>query len=125
MRDLYTLLKIEANPSTTYHPQTDSQTERLNAEVEQYLHIYTNHHQTDWAEWLPLAEFAHNQKTSLATGYSPFQLNYSQQPLIGIEQRKEVRNALAQDFVDHMKQTQDEAHVTLEHAATDMKWFHN
>ena len=24
-----------------------------------------------------------------------------------------------------MKQTQDEAHVTLEHAATDMKRFHN
>ena len=43
MKDLYTLLKIEANPSMAYHPQTDGQTERYNAQIEQYLRIYTNH----------------------------------------------------------------------------------
>lgn len=60
MSDLYALLKIEANPSTAYHPQTDGQTKCLNAEVKQYLCIYTNHRQTNWAKWLPLAKFAHN-----------------------------------------------------------------
>lgn len=125
MTDLYKLLRIERNPSTAYHPQTDGQTERLNAEVEQYLRIYTNHRQTDWADWLPLAEFAHNQRTSSATGYSPFQLVYGQQPLMNIDRRRTVRNPSADDFVLHMKQTQDEARLALEHASADMKRFHD
>ena len=50
MKDLYHLLKITGNPSIAYHPQTDRQIERTNQEVEQYLHIYTNYKQSDWAE---------------------------------------------------------------------------
>src|SRR5713101_556588 len=42
MRDLMKLLGIQGNPSTTYHPQTDGQTERMNQELEQYLKIYVN-----------------------------------------------------------------------------------
>jgi transposase InsO family protein len=62
MRELYSQLGIAANPSTAYHPQTDGQTERLNQEVEHYLRVFTNYHQTDWVEWLTLAEFAYNDK---------------------------------------------------------------
>lgn len=34
--------KIEARYSTPYHPQTDGQTERFNAVMEQYLRFYIN-----------------------------------------------------------------------------------
>ena len=60
MKDLYYLLKITGNSSTVYHLHTDGQTERTNQEVEQYLHIYTNYKQSDWAEWLAITEFALN-----------------------------------------------------------------
>jgi len=40
MKELYRLLGIEAATSTTYHPQTDGQTERVNQELEQYLWIF-------------------------------------------------------------------------------------
>ena len=50
MQDLYALLKIKANLSTAYHPQTNGQTEWYNAQIEQYLQIYMNHQQCDWTE---------------------------------------------------------------------------
>ncbi|SJL16294.1 uncharacterized protein ARMOST_19814 [Armillaria ostoyae] len=57
MTELYKLLDIKQNASTAFHPQTDGQTEHVNQEVEKYLRIFINHQQTDWTDWLPLAEF--------------------------------------------------------------------
>ena len=96
MDALYTLLKIEGNPSTAYHPQTDGQTERYNATVEQYLRLYTNHPRNDWVEWLALAEFAHNQNTTVS-GYSPFMLNFGQQPNIRGEHCKTIRQRICRN----------------------------
>ena len=45
-RDLYKLLGVEVNPSTAYHPQTDGQTERKNAEIEKYLRMWINARRT-------------------------------------------------------------------------------
>src|SRR5690606_32153426 len=58
MKDLMKLLTIEGNPSTAFHPQTDGQTERINQEIAQYLRIFINQRQDDWADWLPLAQFS-------------------------------------------------------------------
>ncbi len=54
------MLDITPNASTAFHPQTDGQTERVNQEIEKYLRIFINYRQTDWSDWLPLAEFTHN-----------------------------------------------------------------
>jgi hypothetical protein len=43
MKDLYTLIRVEGNLSMAYHPQMDGQTERVNREVEKYLHMYISH----------------------------------------------------------------------------------
>jgi len=53
-------LGINRRMSTAFHPQTDGQTERMNASMEQYLRVFVNHQQDDWVLWLPLAEFATN-----------------------------------------------------------------
>jgi hypothetical protein len=53
----------------------DGQTERMNAVMEQYLRAHVNYLQDDWAEWLPLAEFAANNQASETTGSSPFFAN--------------------------------------------------
>ena len=74
MKEVTEMMGIQQNLSTAYHPQTDGQTERVNQEIEQYLQIYINHRQEDWAEWLPVAEFSYNDKIHTATGYSVFQL---------------------------------------------------
>jgi hypothetical protein len=53
-------LGIEPRLSTAFHPQTDSQTKRMNTIMEQYFRVHVNCLQDDWADWLPLAEFAAN-----------------------------------------------------------------
>jgi hypothetical protein len=42
-------LDIEQNISTAYHPQTDGQSERTNQWLEQYLRVYCNFQQDNWA----------------------------------------------------------------------------
>uniref|UniRef100_A0A0W0GEN7 Putative reverse transcriptase-rnase h-integrase n=1 Tax=Moniliophthora roreri TaxID=221103 RepID=A0A0W0GEN7_MONRR len=53
-------LSIKHLMSTVFHPQTDGETERVNQEIEVYLRAFCSKEQTRWKEYLPLAEFAHN-----------------------------------------------------------------
>src|SRR6266850_8510533 len=77
-RELATLLGVKLTPSTSYHPQTDGQMERVNQEIEAYLRVFVSHRQDDWANWLPLAEFAYNNKVHVATRRTPFELDAGQ-----------------------------------------------
>jgi transposase InsO family protein len=72
MKELYSLLRVEGNPSTAYHPQMDGQTERMNREVKKFLRMFTNFQQDDWADWLPLAEFTYDHAINESTGQTPF-----------------------------------------------------
>src|SRR5258705_5441078 len=58
-----------------YHPEGDGQTECANQVLEQYLRVYTNYQQDDWATLLPMAEFAYNNAMNVTTGVSPFFAN--------------------------------------------------
>ena len=125
MKKLYFQLQIEENPSTAYHPETDGQTKRINAWVEQYLCIYINHRQSDWVKWLSIVEFAQNQTSSSATTFSPFLLNYGQQPQSGFTQKGTERNLAANEFVEEMKSTQQITKSALKMASYDMKQFYD
>ena len=49
-RELNKMLGIKTKLSTAYLTETDGQTERTNQELEQYLRMYVNHRQNNWAE---------------------------------------------------------------------------
>ncbi len=49
-RMLNRMLEIEMKLLTVFYPQTDSQTERMNQELEQYLRFFVDHRQKDWPE---------------------------------------------------------------------------
>src|SRR5258708_1307161 len=83
--ELAALLGVKLTPSTSYHPQTDGQTEHMNQEIEVYLQVFMSHQQDDWANWLPLAEFAYNNKVHTATCRTPFELDTRQHPCLGVE----------------------------------------
>lgn len=78
-------LRVSATLSTAYHPETDGQTERMNASLEQYLRLYVAYLQDDWVDWLPLAEFAANDTVSETTTATPFFANYGFHPRLGFE----------------------------------------
>ncbi len=73
-------LGIKRKLSTTFHPQTDGQTERQNSTMEAYLRAFVNFKQNDWARLLPMAEFAYNNAKNASTGHMPFKLNCGYPP---------------------------------------------
>lgn len=125
IKDLYQLLGIQGNPSTAYHPQTDGQTERVNQEIEQYLRMFVNYHQNDWANWLPMAAFSYNNKIHTSTGFSPLFVNKGFHVNTGLNVQKEVKNDSAQTFVDDMKKIREEAESALKVAQETMKRFYD
>jgi len=65
-------LGIDWKMSTAFHPQTDGQTEQMNASMEHYLRVLVNHQQDDWVKWLPLVECAAKNGTSKTMKCTPF-----------------------------------------------------
>jgi hypothetical protein len=82
MWELCKQLHIEQNISSAYHPQTDSQSERTNQWLKQYLCVYGNFQQDNWALLLPLAQFVHNAWPSEVTKMMPFDLLMGYTPKI-------------------------------------------
>ena len=80
---LTTRLGISADLSTAYHPETDGQTEIMNSILEQYLRVYINYLQNDWAFWLPSAEFAINNHVFETTQCTLFLTNSGQHLKMG------------------------------------------
>ncbi|KAJ1604256.1 hypothetical protein NDA14_007374 [Ustilago hordei] len=71
---------VKHSLSMAYHPQTDGQTERVNQVIEQYLRMYCNYEQDDWANVLDTAAFVYNNTVHNSIGVSPFFACYGWNP---------------------------------------------
>ena len=70
--------------STTYHPQTNGKTKRVNQVLEDMLRMHVMHHPKKWGEYLPLVEFSHNNGYQESLKMSPFEALYGRQCKIPI-----------------------------------------
>jgi len=116
MKELNRMLGIKSKMSTTFHSQTDGQTERVNQKLEQYLRMFIDYRQEQWPDWLGTAEFVYNNKMHLSTKTSPFKANYGQDPRIGFKVRKKGKYEGAGKFITKIKKIQEEAKTVLEKA---------
>jgi hypothetical protein len=119
-----------------YHPCTDGQSERSNQWLEQYLRFCVNERQDDWAQYLPLAEFAHNNWTNKSMRESPFHVlmgyhpraDYSGTPstiprvTTRLEQYNEAR-CKAQELMRRAQQSWVCHHDTPKYKIGDRVWL--
>ena len=74
-QEVWSALGTDLRMSTSYHPQTDGQTERVNRELEQQLRSHANRTQTQWKEWLSVVEMHYNSDRHESTGKTPYEMN--------------------------------------------------
>jgi hypothetical protein len=111
--------------SSSYHPQTDGQTERINALLEDYLIHYVTADQKNWRELLDISQFSYNIQKSSATGYSPFELVNGQMPVAPhtVETTGFLRSPHAKRFMKAWEETLELARLRLHDAARRMKKY--
>lgn len=96
--------------STVYHPETDRQTERVGAVMEQYLQCYVSYLQDDGFTWLQMAKFAANNQEAAATKATPFFVNFGFHPRFDNGQEPTDTSPHANDaqtFANKMAELQD------------------
>lgn len=74
-KEFWTQLNVPTSMSTSYHPETDGQTERVNAGINQYIRTFCAYLQDDWVDLLATCEFAYNNSIHSAIGVTPFYAN--------------------------------------------------
>jgi hypothetical protein len=91
--------------SSSYHPQSDGQTEIVSKCLEGYLRCFVSDKQTQWFKWLPLAKWWYNTSFHTATKMTPFMALYGYHPPSITSSLKEKSKVQAvEDHIEHQQQ---------------------
>ena len=101
---------MQLNFSTSYHPQTNGKTERVNQVLEYMLHMYVMDKPSKWEEYLHLVEFSYKNGKHVLLGMSPFEALYGRRCrtpvawdnlvsiiVLGLEFFKDIEKEVARD----------------------------
>jgi hypothetical protein len=92
-KELFALAGVSLQMSSSYHPQSDGQTERLNQTMETFLRCFVNSCPSKWIHWLSQVEYWYNSCVHSALGMSPFEALYGYKPKhFGIETMEPVQS---------------------------------
>jgi hypothetical protein len=99
---LHETLDIQLRSSSTYHPQTDGQTERVNQNLEDKLGACALQYGRGWDKSLSYAKFSYNNSYQESLKMAPFEMLYGhrcQTPLFWNEtgERKVFRPDILQE----------------------------
>jgi hypothetical protein len=103
--------------STTYHPQTDGQTERVIQILEDMLRACVLVYEKKWATCLPFAEFSYNNSYQASIKMSPFEALYGRRCRTPINWFKSWERPffgpdLVKDAEDQVKIIHENLHIT-------------
>ena len=109
--------------SSSYHPETDGQTERVNGVINQYVRCYCTYLQDNWVELLATCEFAYNNTVHTSTGVTPFMANTGMNPRMGPIGTAHSISGNANLLVEKLDHLETLLCENLEQSQADMKKF--
>ena len=77
---LFKLAGTQLRMSSSYHPQSDGQTERVNQCLETFLRCFVHSCPSQWSKWLASAEYWYNTSFHSSLGTTPFEVLYGHKP---------------------------------------------
>lgn len=114
-QELFRLTGVTLKMSSTYHPQTDGQTERVNQCVETFLHCFVSASPAKWVDWIYLAEYCYNTSWHSSLGHSLFFVLYGHHPRhFGISDSAAVQSVSLEEWLNEksMMTTLIQQHLT-------------
>ena len=84
-QNVWKQLGVNHKTTSSYHPQTNGQVERMNHTLAMMISMYIAGEQTNWDEPLPFICFAYNTARQESTGFSPFFLLYGREPNLPVD----------------------------------------
>jgi hypothetical protein len=98
---------MNLNFSTSYHPESDGQTERVNRVIEDMLRMYVMDKPSKWEDYLHSVEFTYNNGYQASLKMSPFEALYSRRcntPIrwYNLADRTVVGPELLKEMEEHM-----------------------
>jgi transposase InsO family protein len=120
-KELCAQLGIKPSMTTTFHPQANGGTERVNQEVQLYLSIFCINNPSSWSRALKKAEFIYNNRPHANWSQTPFELMYGQAPLAMLEAFGHSENPSVETRIAQLNQWQKDTILAHEHAREHMK----
>ncbi len=93
----------------------DGQSEQSNQWLEQFLWHWSNTQQDNWADLLPIAQFAHNSWINTTTKSSPFKLIMGSEPRTTWEERA-TKVPTVDEQLQEIKEACRKAQECIKHA---------
>ncbi len=125
LKHLCEKFKVKKYFTSSFHPESNATTERMNQQVEAALRIMVNKDQKDWPQHLPGIAMA-LRKNVAATGFSPFHMLHSQEMNLPIDTALETNDMTppVKTFMEriskHQKLVHDIATTVKQDAQNDM-----
>ena len=122
---LFKSIGTNLNLSTSFHPQTDGQTERMNRTLEESLRSYVMPHHRDWDQHLIPIEIAYNDSVHASTRETPYFLNSGRHPLLPHQLQRILTAGVprAHDFIHNLRESLDRAKKHLNKAKASQKTY--
>jgi hypothetical protein len=124
---LFSFFGTKIKASSSFHPETDGQTEALNKTLEIMIRHYVNFRLDDWDTFLPILEFAYNSTPQASTNYSPFYLLYGRHPKdpLSLSLPRSSNNLSVDEWIDELRAARGSALDSITFSQTKQAEYAN